>query len=268
MPLAPYFAVKSYERSRRVSQIVESLAQGSRDLEQMSRLMEGPIEPFVGEKNSEELKADDRQDLTGYLILQDSRIIDLRSWKGATATTVDPSSHLYGYRRLKVRKEREQTPSRLFRTSVLAFNPNTQVRFPPQQLKPNLYSRSLEDSGSGEKLIRWEVGVDFQKIPAGETVDIIYEHTSPGTFLRDGVSSTTLAFDVEAETIELTRWLLMPQGKQYRTFQLIRYETGKPETSESVRVVSEYLADDLSILAFKLLSLKAGCTYELSWFYQ
>src|SRR4051794_34013337 len=41
--LAPYFVIKSYERARRVNQIVESLAQGSRDLEQMSRLMDGPI---------------------------------------------------------------------------------------------------------------------------------------------------------------------------------------------------------------------------------
>ena len=89
----------------------------------------------------------------------------------------------------------------------------------------------MEDSVPGEKLVRWEVGADFQKVPAGETADIIYEHMSPGTFLRDGIGSTTLAFDVEADTVELTRWLLLPQGKQYRTFQLIRYQTGKPETS-------------------------------------
>ena len=47
--LLPYFVVKSYERSRRVNQIVESLAQGSRDLEQMTRLMDGPVTPWVGE---------------------------------------------------------------------------------------------------------------------------------------------------------------------------------------------------------------------------
>jgi predicted acylesterase/phospholipase RssA len=265
--LAPYFAIRSYERSRRVNQIVESLAQGSRDLDQMSRLMEGPIAPFVGMKSSEELPASDRPDLTGYLILQDIRIIDLRNWQGPTANKSETSSHLYGYRRLKVRKELDPVNNQVFRASVLAFSPDTQIRFPPQQLQPALYSRRIDDTVPGEKLVRWEIGVDFQKIPTGESADIIYEHMSPGTFLRDAVGSTTLAFDVEADTVELTRWLLLPQGKQYRTFQLIRYQMGKPETSESVKAVSEYLADDYTILAFKLLSLKAGYTYELTWSY-
>jgi len=35
-----------------------------------------------------------------------------------------------------------------------------------------------------------------------------------------------------------------------------------------VKIVSEYLADDYTILAFKLLSLKAGYTYELTWLYR
>ena len=68
--------------------------------------------------------------------------------------------------------------------------------------------------------------------------------------------------------MELTRWLLLPQGREYRTFQLIRYKTGKPEVAENVKIVTEYLADDYTILAFKLLSLEAGYTYEITWFYQ
>ena len=60
----------------------------------------------------------------------------------------------------------------------------------------------------------------------------------------------------------------MPEGKEYRTFQLIRYKTGKPETTENVKVTTEYLAEDHTILAFKLLSLKAGYTYEVTWFYR
>jgi IMP cyclohydrolase len=116
--------------------------------------------------------------------------------------------------------------------------------------------------------VHWEIGADFAKVPRGDSVDLIYEHLSPGLFLRDGVGSTTLAFDVEAETVELTRWLLLPRGEEYRSFQIIRYETGKPQTTEEVKVVTEYLAEDFTILAFKLLALKAGYTYELTWFHR
>jgi hypothetical protein len=86
--------------------------------------------------------------------------------------------------------------------------------------------------------------------------------------LRDGIGSTTLSFDVEVETVELTRWLLLPASKEYRDFQMIRYPTGKPDGSESVKPDTRFLADDNTILAFKLLSLKAGFTYEITWFYR
>ena len=49
---------------------------------------------------------------------------------------------------------------------------------------------------------------------------------------------------------------------------MIRYKTGKPEATENVKVVTEYLADDYTILAFKLLSVEAGYTYEITWYYR
>jgi predicted acylesterase/phospholipase RssA len=266
--LLPWAIVKSYERSHRVSQIAESLAQGSRDMDEMTRLMEGPVAPFVGEKNVEELRAEDKADLSGFLILQDSRIIDLRNWKPPSDRGNDSNSTVYGYRRLKVQRRPDHAQNEIFRVSVLALSPQTQIRFPPQQLQPRLYSRNVESSRSGEKLVHWEVGADFRKVPVGEPVDLIYDQFSPGLFLGEGVGSNTLAFEVEAETVELTRWLLMPEGKEYEHFKLIRYQTGKPETAERVQVTTEYLAEDFTILAFKLLSLKAGYTYELTWFYR
>lgn len=120
----------------------------------------------------------------------------------------------------------------------------------------------------GEKLVHWEVGADLRKLPAGDSVDLVHEQFSPGLFLAEGVGSNALGFDVEAETVELTRWLLLPEGKEYRSFRFIRYQTGKPETAEDVRVATEYLAEDFTILAFKLLALKAGYTYEITWFYR
>ena len=60
----------------------------------------------------------------------------------------------------------------------------------------------------------------------------------------------------------------MPEGRAYRSFRLIRYETGRPETAEAARIVTEYLAEDHTILAYKLLSLEPGYTYEVTWYYE
>ena len=239
----PYFIAKSYQRSHRVNQIVESLAQGSRDLGQMTQLLEGPVEPWTGE-SAEEVASLGKPDFKGFMILQDSRIIDLRGWKPTATGGYEPDSLIYGYRRMKVIKQPENTDNHLFHISVLATSPQAQVRFPPQQLKPKLLVSNMENSPSGEKQVKWVATADFQKVPEGDPVDIFYEHLSPGEFLRSASGSTTLTFDVEAETAELNRWLLLPRGKEYRTFRLIRYETDKPEAAEDVKLVTEYLADD------------------------
>jgi hypothetical protein len=83
--LVPYLVVKFHERSQRNNHLVESLSQGSRDLEKMSQLFEGRQEPWIGEP-AEEVPSFDEQDLPGFEILQDSRIFDLRSWKPAKDT--------------------------------------------------------------------------------------------------------------------------------------------------------------------------------------
>ena len=263
--LLPYITITFYQRSHRVNQIAESLAQSTRDLEQMTRFIEGPIEPWVGE-TAEEILGNEKPDDRRFTILQDSRIIDLRKWKPMTER--DAEAYLYGYRRLKVVKQEGGTPNNLFRISVLAVSPKTQVRFPPQLLTPTLHSRSKHVSSGDGKQVHWEVQADFNKVPPGEPVDIVYEHISPGLFVREGGGSATLAFDIEVETVELNRWLLLPEGREFRDYRLIRYEMGKPETTDEVKVVTRYLAEDYSILAFKLLALKSGYTYELTWYYR
>lgn len=265
--LLPYFLIKSYQRSHRISQIVESLAQGSRDLALMTRLLEGPVKPWIGVA-AEDLPSQEKPNYKGFLILQDSRIIDLRGWLPAAGGKYEAGSSVYGYRRLKVLKESDNTSNNLFRTALLVTSPKAHVRFPPQQLQPTLHVNTLENTPHSEKQVRWEVSVDFEKVPPGESADLIYEHISPGEFLRHGEGSTVMAFKIEAETAELNRWLLLPERMEYRNFRLIKYETGKPNAAENAKIVTEYLAEDFTILAFKLLALKAGYTYELTWFYK
>ena len=263
--LLPYVSVKLYGHARRINQIVQSLTQSSQDLQQMSRLIQGPVKPWTSGIAAASPDTA-RHNHAGFTILQDLRILDLRKWRppgsgGAPA-------YLYGYRRLKVLRQQADTANHLFTISVLAASPDTKVRFPPQVLAPTLHSRPLPDSAGSAPQTHWEVYADFTKVPPGEAVDLMYEHQAPGLFVREGNGAATLSFEVEVETVELTRWLLLPQGRRFGAYRLVRYETGKPETAEEVYVVTQYLARDQSILAFKLLALPAGYTYDLTWFYR
>jgi hypothetical protein len=147
-------------------------------------------------------------------------------------------------------------------------HPDSQFRFPPQRFEPKLRRTYVDKPNSQEKLCQFEVSVDLSKVPAGQMVDVFYEHYSPGTFVQRGEVSTTIAFRSEFDTAEQSRWILMPSGREYQSFEILRYELGKPAMAEIVKGFTEYLADDSSIIAYKIASVKAGYTFEVTWFYK
>jgi hypothetical protein len=194
--------------------------------------------------------------------------MDLRSWKPGDAGKTDPNSLSFGYRRLKVAKLLDHSGDNLFSMNLLANDPKTAVRFPPQDLQPKLRRGNVANAAPSEKKCPWQVVYDFRKVPAGEPKDLIVEYYSPGQYLQRNESATVLPFLVRTPTAELTLWIMLPVGKEYKSWRIVRYPRGNPQDVEGVKVVTEYLADDFTILAFKLLSLKPDYMYEVQWFYR
>jgi predicted acylesterase/phospholipase RssA len=263
--LVPYFLIDSYRQSKRVSRLIESISHGSPDFEIMSQLTRAPMSFFTGVV-AEEVSSLDAPDYKGFNVLQDSRIIDLRPWNPTGANKADTSSLVYEYRRLKVQKM-ENKGNNIFRITALATYPDSRFRFPPQRFQPTL-RRVCDTPNAQQKKCRFEVSVDLSKVPTGQVVDMIYEHYSPGNFVQRDDVSTTITFRTEFDAADLARWILLPSGREYRNFEILRHETGKPATAEVVKGYTEFLADDSSIIAYKMATVKAGYTYEITWFYR
>ena len=67
---------------------------------------------------------------------------------------------------------------------------------------------------------------------------------------------------------EITRWILLPIGEEYRSYQVVSYETGKPRIAEAVKGLTDYMEDDPRIIAFKMAMVKAGYTFEVTWLHE
>jgi hypothetical protein len=264
--LVPYFLIESYRQSRRVSRLIESISHGSPDFDLMRQLMRAPMPPFKGVA-VEEVPNLDVPDYKGFNIFQDSRVLDLRPWNPSGAGKTDTSSLVYGYRRLKVQKTEKQG-NNVFRVTALATHPDSQFRFPSQRLQPKVRRMVVEKPHAREKQCQFEVSVDLSKVPMGQVVDVIYEHYSPGVFVQRGDGSTSITFRSEFDAAEEARWIVLPSGREFRSFEILRHETGKPATAEVVKGFTEFLADDSSIIAYKMASVKAGYTFEVTWFYK
>ena len=77
-----------------------------------------------------------------------------------------------------------------------------------------------------------------------------------------------MEFRLEVDTAEVTRWFFMPVGKEYETFRLFQYEVDRPERIEQITPVTEYLAQDHTVIGYKLLLLKARIGHEVQWSYR
>jgi hypothetical protein len=265
--MMPYLAVKYYQHSHKINQLVNSLSQGRPELNEMSRLMDNGPEPRWAGAAAEEVGKLDEPDWKGFEVIQDSWITDLRLWKPGDSDRGDSGSRVQHFRRLLVSMKPENTGNTVFRWPLLARDPNTAFRFPRQRLQPRLRKcLQMEGSAPGDKRpCHWEVSFDFRNVPAGEYADLLVEYQSAGMFLQHSGNTVTVPLNVRAETAELTVWILMPEGKEYSDFHVLRHEKGKPEKVEPVRVVTRYMSTDFTILAFKLLSLDAGYDYEVNW---
>ena len=110
-----------------------------------------------------------------------------------------------------------------------------------------------------------EIAFDFTKVPAHEVIDLPIElvlHETPPGLLN------SVSFDVENETALMNGWLLLPTGKRYQNFELLRYAAADATAPEFV--VPANLVDSMEgqILGFSLLGLKPGFRYECRWSYR
>ena len=126
----------------------------------------------------------------------------------------------------------------------------------------------MENAVKEEKDCQWEVDYNFKEVPAGEFRDLVFESQAPGLVLERREYSTGLSFDLPLEAYELTFWVLMPTGREYQDWRIYRHKKGETDSLEAVKAVTEYWAGNSTILAFKLLTVKPGYSYEILWYYK
>lgn len=263
MMLIPYFSFQYYKRMVRLNTLTLSFAQGSPELGRLGDLLdEGPPRPWAG-VTVEESDDASAPDLSGFRVLSDSRITDLRAWKPESTGTAG-DSRIYVYRRLLVVKVPENKSQHVFRQRLILSGVEGQVRFPPQELEARVVKAPLGEDGR----YRWDVVFDFGKVPAGKPIELLAEIQSPGLFMHGTKSTSRMAFAIEAETSELLQWVLLPEGRAYKKYRYLYYEHDRPETAKERVFTTQYLSKDSTVLAFKILSLDPGYDHEILWEYQ
>lgn len=256
----PYFAAKWYHQSQVAQRLIEGIAQSNQDYALMSKLLQGgPMQPFVG-MPVEKVSSIERPNNQGIEVIADMRIVDLRQLRHAASTSSGETSNAFLYRRVRIQK----TASTANQFAMRSRWPTDQVevRTLNNRVPATILKSQDVTTVDGGPVQLFEIKFNLAKVPAHEAVDLPIEFMSsvPATGTADSAT-----FYVDDETGLLSCWLLLPEGKQYQNFELLRYQSGKEGEPERVTPAYHFDTLDGQVLAFALLNVKPGFTYEARW---
>jgi predicted acylesterase/phospholipase RssA len=273
--LLPYGAFEYYKSAERSRELVKWLYHGSPDLSQVQVLLQ--TLPATWRKGSgaaaQERDSFEGLDNTGYTILKETRIADLRLWN-----PTDRDKSLVQYvRRLTVMKDPDELEhDNEFFVKLTPTHNDAQVRFPPQRLEPTLIKTpDKPDPLIPTKQCMWGVLYDFKNVPNGRVEELSVIDQGHGANLGRNSTGSNITFQTFTYRAALSMWILMPQGKSYGSWLLTRRSDArgraddpKPEKIEVVTPVEEFVSGDSSIIGFELVGVKGGYTYEINWTYK
>jgi hypothetical protein len=187
------------------------------------------------------------------------RVVDLRHLQLGSQQVADERSRAFVYRRLRIEKQ-ERTANR-FSVRFRLSTAQVEVRTLNTRI-PSVVRLSRNAAADGTPGYLFEVAFDLSKVPEREVLDLPIELMSREP--PQGIVNKA-TFYVDDETGLLTYRLLLPEGTRYQNFDLLRYPTGTETASEFVTPANQLTMMEGRVLAFTLLNVKPGFTYEWQW---
>ncbi|MEK6236534.1 MAG: patatin-like phospholipase family protein, partial [Planctomycetales bacterium] len=214
---APYVIYKVNKHVYQQQMVLSAVADTSPLYRKILTLLEdGPSEssksmPF------EEASALEKPDFSGFEVISDIRIFDLRGWSASK-----PSG--YSHSQLRLRRAKDQPGNDLLRLQRQSADENAMILCEQESLRPTL-SRFRQPTGG----YLWELALDFSNVPIGSDVELMVE----GKLFSEAVGETAdegrFDFTILAETGLVEIWMLMPEGRTYDYFELSGHPVENPD---------------------------------------
>ena len=235
--------------------IVKAITDGSPDFRKILDIVQRSTTPTWTPMPVEEVsQASPKLDYSGFAFLSDTAIVDLRDWR---STTQDVAHY---YRRVHIRK-RASEDRMVLQYPRLPFD-RIDFYAGPEKLRP-VVRRVPPEAGEGKTT--WELEFDLSGVRPGATTDIEIEAIVHDFEARKGKRENWLRYSPPAATEQASVWVLFPESRPYKDYQLIRYATADPSKPE--RIETQYTIDHPygSIIAWSITNAEVGYVYECEW---
>ena len=195
-------------------------------------------------------------DFTGFEIVSDTRIFDLRQWSDGS----DAASVTFSHARLRARRTQEDDGNTHLRFQFPSVEDQISMICRTESLNPAL-SRMQQSDGS----YLWELDLDFSHVPIGAHAEIVIDTTLVSHMVEQAADAGRFHFTVHTNTGLAQIWMLMPQGRTYDYFEIAGYPIGKPELAQTVVPNAKVELPLGAIATFRLINPDANHRYECRW---
>jgi hypothetical protein len=204
-----------------------------------------------------EVESMELPDFTGFEVLSDRRIFDLRSWKmGAPVRETAPYIHT----RIRVRRLPDAQENTNIRLQGVTADEQLAFVCTTESVKPR-YSRMRLPNGS----FQWEVNLDLSRLPLGDDMEVVLEGMMISEMSEQFTDQGQFLFKIPADTALLNIWMLMPQDRDYEHFEVSGFPIGQPDLSQTIVPTSTVELPIGSIATFQLINPKRDYQYICRW---
>ena len=252
----PYALYTANERASQQRMVLTAISEMSPVYRKILDLLErGPAES-LGPAPYLDVDALEPPDFTGFEIVSDTRVFDLRSWSDPIASTYKPFSHV----RVRVRRTGEGTDNAHLRFQLRSVDDKLSLFCRTESLTPVL-SRMRETDGS----YLWQLDLDFSHVPLGGDTEVVFEGTIVSEMAEQLADEGRFKFTIPVSTGMVQIWMLMPEGRAYDYFEISGYPLGKPELAQTVEPDTKVELPLGSLATFRLINPQANYRYECRW---
>jgi len=129
-----------------------------------------------------------------------------------------------------------------------------------ESLSPKL---SRQTTSSNNYL--WELDLDLNRIPIGGQAEVAFQRTLPSDMASQAKDQGQFNFTVRAETSLLQVWVLLPENRQYESFEVSGYPVDHPELAQVVVPHSRARIALGSIATFRMINPDLNYRYACRW---
>jgi len=195
-------------------------------------------------------------DFTGYDVISDDRIYDLRGWTASNRSQYDAQMHAR-FRFLRT-EQAEQRP--ILRIQLPSDQETMQVEYLPLALKPT-HVRTKTANG----LYLYQTSLDFSRVPIGTESTLSVRQVMPDNMATQEFGAGRFKFTIAARTGLVRIWILLPEGRTHDQFELYRFPLGDPDTMEIVQATNTVEVPSGAIATFEMINPPEGYRYECRW---